>query len=444
MTPTLVEHESEIVGLARRARQAAHCLARVPYKIRCEALAIGMALMEERKREILEANERDCAIAEAKLAKGELSFALFQRLKTSEAGIAHMIRQVGDVMALPDPLDQSLSITELDDNLILEKTTCPIGVLGIVFESRPDIIPQVVALAIMSGNSLLLKGGTEARQTNQVLVTIWRDSLVRLTGFPLDSINLLHSREDVQEMLHLDRYIDLIIPRGSRDFVRDVAKHSTVPVLGHGEGLCHIYVDRSADLQKAWDIVFDSKTQYPAACNSVETLLVHETVAPDFLPKMIETLRCAGVEVRGCARSIVLLADLTPATEMDWETEYSNLVISVKIVSNCDEALEHIEKYGSRHTECIVTEDQSAAQEFLQRVDAASVFQNASTRFADGYRYGFGAELGISTSKLHARGPVGLDGLITYKYWLIGNGQIVATYTSGRRNFKHESLSQTR
>lgn len=270
----------------------------------------------------------------------------------------------------------------------------------------------------MSGNSLLLKGGTEARQTNEVLVTIWRDSMARLTGFPLDSINLLHSREDVQEMLHLDRYIDLIIPRGSRDFVRDVAKHSTIPVLG-GEGLCHIYVDRSADLQKAWDIVFESKTQYPAACNSVETLLVHETVAPDFLPKMIETLRCAGVEVRGCARSIVLLADITPATEVDWETEYSNLVISVKIVSNTDDALEHIERYGSRHTECIVTEDQNAAQEFLQKVDAAGVFHNASTRFADGYRYGFGAELGISTGKLHARGPVGLEGLITYKYRLI-------------------------
>ena len=444
MTPTLIEQESGFVGLARRARQAAHYLARLSHEIRCEALEIGMALLEERKREILEANERDCAIARAKLARGELSTALFDRLKTSEAGIAHMIRQVGDVMVLPDPLDKSLSITELDDNLILEKTACPIGVLGIVFESRPDIISQVVALAIKSGNSLLLKGGTEARQTNEVLVSIWHDSMARLTDFPLDSINLLHSREDVQEMLHLDCYIDLIIPRGSRDFVRNVAKHSTIPVLGHGEGLCHIYVDRSADLQKAADIVFDSKTQYPAACNSVETLLVHEAVAPDFLPKMIETLRCAGVEVRGCARSIALLADITPASELDWETEYSSLVISVKIVNHCSDALEHIERYGSRHTECIITEDQSAAQEFLQKVDAAGVFHNASTRFADGYRYGFGAELGISTGKLHARGPVGLEGLITYKYLLIGNGQIVATYTNGRRKFKHQSLSPAR
>ncbi len=444
MTPTLIEQESEIVGIARRARQAARWLASLPYEVRCEALAIAMALMEERKQEILEANETDCAIAEAKLAKGEISSAFFQRLQTSEAGIGHMIRQVRDVAALPDPLDKLISLTELDDNLILEKITCPIGLLGIIFESRPDIIPQVVALAIKSGNALLLKGGTEARQTNEVLVSIWHESMARLNGFPCDAINLLHTREDVQEMLHLDRYIDLIIPRGSRDLVRDVARHSTIPVLGHGEGICHIYVDQAADLQKAWNIVFDSKTQYPAACNSVETLLVHEAVAPDFLPEMCESLRCAGVEVRGCARSIALLADITPATEVDWETEYSGLVISVKIVRNCADALDHIERYGSRHTECIVTEDQDAANEFLQRVDAAGVFQNASTRFADGYRYGFGAELGISTGKLHARGPVGLEGLITYKYRLIGNGQIVATYTSGTRKFKHRSLSVVR
>ncbi len=368
-----------------------------------------------------------------------MSRALFERLQISERSIAQMASGVREVAALADPLDRQLAVTELDDGLTLYKESCPIGVIGIVFEARPEIVPQIAALALKSGNAVILKGGAEALHSNQALASIWSDALMHFFDIPADAINLLYARADVDEMLSLPREIDVIIARGSREFVRYVAEHSRIPVLGHGEGICHVYVDRAADLPKALNIAFDAKVQYPAACNAMETLLVHKEVAGLFLPNLITRFQAAGVEVRGCPHAIRLepARGVVPANEDDWATEYSDLIISIKIVGSFQEAIEHIDRYGSGHTEAIITEDREAATHFMHRVDAAGIYHNASTRFADGFRYGFGAELGISMGRLHARGPVGLEGLTTYKYKLIGNGQTVASYVEGERSFKH-------
>jgi glutamate-5-semialdehyde dehydrogenase len=324
----------------------------------------------------------------------------------------------------------------------LYKESCPFGVIGVVFESRPDVVPQVAALALKSANAILLKGGSEAAETNQAIVSIWRACLGKFPAIPIDSIQLLQTRADVIELLALDRDVDLVIPRGSYELVQFIMRHSRIPVLGHGEGICHVYVDRAADIGKALDILYDAKVQYPAVCNAAETLLVHEGIAREFLPQMVSKLKGAGVEIRGCLRTMALLPSdgIVPATESDWATEYSDLILSVKTVASSEEAIEHINRYGSRHTDTIVTEDAEAAERFMNEVDSAGVYQNASTRFADGFRYGFGAELGISTSKLHARGPMGLEGLTTYKYKLFGDGHTVAEYTSGEKKFKHRKL----
>jgi len=428
--------------IAHRAKAAARLLAVLPSDRRDAALRAAADALEQRAPEVLAANERDCAAAADAVASGRMSRSLFQRLQTSEQGIAAMSRGVRDVAALPDPLGRVLALTELDEGLTLSKESCPLGVVGIVFEARPEVVPQVAALALKSGNAVILKGGTEAAQTNQTLVSIWGEALRAFADIPAAALNLLRTREDVAQLLALDQQIDLIIPRGSQKFVRYIAEHSRIPVLGHGEGICHVYIDLSADLLKALAIAFDSKVQYPAACNAAETLLVHQQIADRFLPPMIARFRTAGVEVRGCPRTIALApaGDVVPATTEDWATEYSDLVIAIKIVANLDEAIQHIDTYGSAHTEAIVTEDREAAKHFMERVDAAGVYHNASTRFADGFRYGFGAELGISTSKLHARGPVGLSGLTTYKYKLQGNGQVVSSYSSGERFFKHHRI----
>jgi glutamate-5-semialdehyde dehydrogenase len=428
-----------VAEVARRARAASRLLAIVPGVRRDEALHSAADAIAARRAEILDANQLDCEKAQRAVAAGEMKPALFERLRITEQSIRQMSAGVREVAALPDPLGRSLAVTELDDGLTLHKESCPIGVVGIIFEARPEIIPQIASLALKSGNSVILKGGTEALQSNQTLFSIWREALTSFPEIPAEAINLLYTRDDVSEMLSLADDIDLIIPRGSKEFVSHVAEHSRIPVLGHGEGLCHVYVDRAADVAKALGIAFDSKVQYPAACNAMETLLVHEEIADRLLPDLITRYRSAGVEVRGCPRTVELEGehDVLSATEEDWETEYSDLIVSIRIVANLNEAIEHIDRFGSGHTEAIVTEDQDTASRFLQRVDAAGVYVNASTRFADGFRYGFGAELGISTSKLHARGPVGLEGLTTYKYKLIGNGQTVASYVNGERSFKH-------
>jgi glutamate-5-semialdehyde dehydrogenase len=431
-----------VAQLAPRARAASRALAKLSNQSRNELLIAVAKAIEDGSRKILEANERDCHVAEPAVSAGTMSSAMLARLRVSPRGVDEMATRVRDVARLPDPLGRRLAATELDDGLVLYKESCPLGVIGIVFESRPDVVPQVAALSLKSGNAVLLKGGAEAAHTNQALVAIWRECLAGFPYAPLDSIHLLQTRADVMELLTQDRDVDLIIPRGSRELVQFVVQNSRIPVLGHGEGICHVYVDRAADIEKALRITLDSKVQYPAACNAAETLLIHQDVATEFLPKAFSKLKDAGVEVRGCSRTIALLAksEVIPASEDDWATEYSDLILSVKIVAHVDEAIMHIHRYGSGHTETIVTEDREAARKFLDDVDAAGVYHNASTRFADGFRYGLGAELGISTNKLHARGPVGLEGLTTYKYKLFGDGHIVAEYSTGARLFKHRPL----
>jgi glutamate-5-semialdehyde dehydrogenase len=432
----------DIHQLIRRARKAAHVLATLSGERRNEALHAAANAIEARAEEILAANQKDCAAAQQAVERGELSRAMFARLRTTERGIAEMATRVREVASLPDPLHRRLSTMELDDDLILHKETCPLGVVGVVFEARPEVVAQISSLALKSGNAACLKGGAEAAESNAVLVSIWRDALSAFPDIPADSVVLIHTREDVAKILTLHEEIDLIVPRGSNEFVRYVTENSRIPVLGHGEGICHVYVHSDADLRKALDVAYDSKVQYPAVCNAMETLLVHAGIAPVFLPLMVAEFRKAGVEVRGCPQTMELARDkdVIAATEEDWKKEYSDLIVSVKVVDGVNEAIEHINRYGSRHTESIVTESHDVASRFMEFVDAANVFQNASTRFSDGFRYGLGAEVGISTGKLHARGPVGLEGLTIYKYKLFGKGQTVASYSKGQRTFKHRSI----
>jgi len=436
------EPSVDVASMARSAREASRKLALLPDEIRKSALlAIADAIEEDGSR-ILAANARDCAAAQELLSSGEMTPALFSRLRIKDSGIAQMAARVREVAHLPDPLGKRLAATELDQGLLLYKETCPLGVLAVVFEARPEIVPQIASLALKSGNAVLLKGGAEAAHSNECLVAVWRNALRKFPDVPQDSVHLLQSRSEVMDLLRLEGEVDLLIPRGSKEFVAYMERHSQVPVLGHGEGICHLFVDRAADLSRAVSITLDSKVEYPVACNSIETLLVYPEVAVTFLPRVVAELRKADVEVRACPRVLALLPaeHLVPATEKDWSTEYSGLILSIKIVDSLEEALEHIHKYGSKHTESIVTEDQAAADRFLQEVDAAGVFHNASTRFADGYRYGLGAEVGISNGKLHARGPMGIEGLTTYKYKLRGSGQIVSEYSAGLRHFKHKPL----
>jgi len=430
-----------VAELAKRARVASRQLAKLSNERRNEILTRAAKAIEENAERILEANARDCRPAGAAVAAGKMSASMFARLKLSSRGIEEMANRVRDVARLPDPLGRRLAATELDDHLVLYKETCPLGVIGIVFESRPDVVPQVAALALKSGNAVLLKGGAETAYTNQTLVEIWRHCFEGFPSVSAEAVELLHTRADVMELLKLERDVDLIIPRGSRELVDFVGQHSRVPVLGHGAGICHVYVDRAADLEKAIKITLDSKAQYPAACNAAETLLVHQEIAPEFLPRAISELTQAGVELRACPKTRALLKrpEMIRAEEVDWTTEYSDLILSIKTVSDLDDAIAHIHRYGSGHTETIITEDAQAAKLFMEEIDAAGVFHNASTRFADGFRYGLGAELGISTSKLHARGPVGLEGLTTYKYKLFGDGHTVAEYSSGARHFTHRA-----
>ena len=428
-----------IAEMAKRGRAGSRNLARLSNDHRNEILMAAAKTIESGTQKILDSNDRDCRAAEPLAASGKMSAAMLARLRLTAKGVDEMAARVRDVARLPDPLGRRLAATELDDNLVLYKETCPLGVVGIVFESRPDVVPQVASLALKSGNALILKGGAEAEHTNETLVDLWRRCVGGFSSAQVDVLQLLHTRADVMELLTLERDVDLIIPRGSREFVKFVARNSRVPVLGHGEGICHVYVDSSADVEKAIKITLDSKTQYPAACNAAETLLVHERIAQRFLPRVVGELKAAGVEIRACPKTVALLKreDVASAGDVDWATEYSDLILSIKVVTDIGEAIAHIEQYGSGHTEAIVTEDAEAAREFMEKVDAAGVFHNASTRFADGFRYGLGAELGISTSKLHARGPVGLEGLTTYKYKLFGDGHIVAEYSHGTRRFKH-------
>lgn len=397
--------------------------------------AIAQAL-EKFAPEILAANQTDLELAEAE----GLPKPLIARLKLDANKLEGAIAGVRQVAQLADPVGDVQIHRELDTGLILQRLTCPLGVLGVIFEARPDAVIQISSLAVKSGNAVVLKGGKEALHSCQAIVNAIHQGLAQ-TDYPATAIALLTQRSEIQQLLALDRWVDLIIPRGSNDFVRYIQENTKIPVLGHADGICHLYVDKAADLEKAVAIAVDSKTQYPAACNAIETLLIHAEIASKFLPMVAVALQAKGVELRGDSLTRQYV-DMTPATDTDWGTEYCDLIVSIKVVASLDQALEHIDTYGSGHTEAIVTQDQEIARKFLAQVDAAGVFHNCSTRFADGFRYGLGAEVGISTAKLPPRGPVGLEGLVTYKYQLVGEGHIVRDYSGpNAKPFTHKSLS---
>lgn len=419
----------------RRAKAAALKLASADASVRDAVLEAAACALDEARPSILESNREDVARSRA----DGLGAALLKRLELSTGKIDSMVAGVREVAALDDPLGRVVRETELDDGLLLRQVTVPIGVIGIIFESRPDALVQIGSLCLKSGNAVVLKGGSEAARTNAVLHGLIRGAVRRTAPELEDAIALVESREEIRSLLALDDLVDLVIPRGSADLVRSIKESTRIPVLGHSDGVCHLYVDAGADLEMAWNLARDSKCQYPAVCNAIETLLVHRAVAGQFLAALGQ--RLPGVELRGDADALVLLpAGAVPATEEDWRTEYNDLILSVKVVGSLQEAIDHINTYGSRHTDAIVTGDSVAAEKFLQEVDAGSVMWNCSTRFADGFRYGFGAEVGISTSKIHARGPVGLDGLTTTKFRVTGGGQVVADYVDGRRRLKHRRI----
>jgi len=398
--------------------------------------AIADAIAADHER-ILEANAADVREAEALLEEGEYTKALVERLELSPAKLESIEEMVRSVAAQADPLGRTLDARRLDDGLELYKVSVPIGVIGTVFESRPDALVQIAALSLKSGNAVILKGGSEAAESNRVLYDIVDEAAA---DAPDGWVQLVEAREDVDRMLGMDDVIDLLMPRGSSEFVSYIEDNTSIPVLGHTEGVCHVFVDREADLGMAGDVALDAKVQYPAVCNAVETLLVHEAVAADFLPAVAERYRDAGVELRGDERTREIV-DVDAATEADWSTEYGDLVLAIRVVDSLEAAIDHVNTYGSKHTESIVTADGDRAGEFVRRIDAASVFHNASTRFADGYRYGLGAEVGISTGKTHARGPVGLEGLTTDKWHLEGSGQLVDTYAGeDARSYLHEEI----
>ncbi|WP_435320382.1 glutamate-5-semialdehyde dehydrogenase [Haloarchaeobius sp. TZWSO28] len=416
--------ENDTLAQVQEAQTASLELAKLSDETRSEALRAIADAIDARHEEILEANAKDVEAGEELLAKGEYTQALVDRLKLSDSKLDSIAEMVRSVANQEDPLGKTLSSRELDDGLELYKLSVPIGVIGTVFESRPDALVQIAALSLKSGNAVMLKGGSEAKHSNRVLYDIIREATA---DQPTGWAQLIEAREDVDRMLEMDEYIDLLMPRGSSAFVEYIQDNTSIPVLGHTEGVCHVYVDSEADLAMASDIAYDAKCQYPAVCNAVETLLVHADVAADFLPEMVSRYEEAGVEVRGDERTRELV-DVEEATEEDWSTEYGDLVLSIRVVDSLSDAIDHITTYSSKHTESIVTEDSERAARFMRSLDSASVFHNASTRFADGYRYGLGAEVGISTGKTHARGPVGLEGLTTYKYHLEGDGHIVGDY----------------
>lgn len=437
------QNSVDLITVAKQTRLAAMKLAVLPTEQKNQAIEAVANALESAKDEILSANIADCKAATiAGIAKP-----LYKRLQLDEHKLRDTITGVRDVGKLADPVGAVQIHREIDTGLVLKRVTCPLGVLGVIFEARPEAAIQIASLAIKSGNGVILKGGKEAIRSCEAIVKAIKQGLSQTAVNP-DAVQLLTTREETLELLKLDKYVDLIIPRGSNSFVRFVQENTRIPVLGHADGICHLYIDGAADIDKAVAITVDSKTQYPAACNAIESLLVHHSIAPQFLPKVAAALQELNVELRGdeVTRNILSSSfpnsNLIATTEEDWETEYSDLILSIRIVDTLEDAIAHINNYGSKHTDAIVTEDAQAADTFLALVNAAGVYHNCSTRFADGFRYGFGAEVGISTQQMPPRGPVGLEGLVTYKYQMTGNAHICATYTGANaKSFTHRDLS---
>jgi glutamate-5-semialdehyde dehydrogenase len=436
LTPeaTVPDPSPELLQRALAVRRAASGLAQTTDAERRAALGAMADAQAAAADTIVAANRADL---EAAAADG-LAAPLVARLKLDAAKLQGAIEGVRQVAGLADPLGRRQLHTQLDEGLVLERLSVPLGVVGVIFEARPDALIQIASLAIRSGNGALLKGGREASRSCAAIHDALRSGLEGSAVDPA-ALELLTSRQESLALLKLDGLVDLIIPRGSNQLVRFIQDHTRIPVLGHADGICHLYVDAAAEIEQALRVALDSKTQYPAACNAIETLLVHQAVAPAFLARAVPAFAAAGVELRGdaaaCGLGVPKAADAA-----DWGSEYSDLILSVRVVSDLEEALDHIRRYGSRHTDAICTTDPLAAERFLAAVDSAGVYLNCSTRFADGFRYGFGAEVGISTQTLPPRGPVGLEGLVTYRYRLRGEGHTVADYASGARSFQHRSL----
>ena len=428
----------ELLQIAKNAKQAALELSSISSATKDNALKAIAGAIEKNKEAILKENRKDVAQAE----KQGIVDALVKRLSLNEYKIKEMVHGIHDLIKQEDPVGKTLATLELDKDLLLYQVSTPIGVIGAIFESRPDATVQVACLCLKSGNAAILKGGKEALNTNKLLVKLMNEAAEK-AGIPKYSIQLIETREEVREMLKLGSYIDLLVPRGSNKFVKFIQDNTKIPVLGHSEGICHLYVDKEADMKQAVEIAFDAKCQYPAVCNAIETMLVHKDIAKAFLPKIAAKYKEANVELRGDKKTRAILHGIKAATEKDWGTEYNDLILSIKVVDSAEEAIKHINTYGSKHTESIVTENPKTAYIFMDKVDAATVMHNASTRFSDGYRFGKGAEVGISTSKLHARGPVGLEGLVIYKYKVVGKGHVVKDYTGkNAKTFTHRRLDK--
>ena len=417
---------TDFIEIAKKAKEASLLTASLSEEIKNEALKKMADGLEKNQEEIFKANKIDLELAEPLVQNGELLKSTFNRLKLDENKMRDMIAGIREIAKLPDPVNKNLFIRELDENLTLYKVSCPIGVLGIIFEARPDVISQISSLAIKSSNAVILKGGKETTNTNKKILEIINQALDKVEGFPKDVIQQVFSRDDVGEMLKCDKYINLIIPRGGNSLVKFVKENTKIPVLGHADGICHIFVDESANIYEAEKTIIDAKTQYPSACNSVETLLIHENFAKK--DELLAALQLAEIQLISNPES--------------WAHEYGDKILAFKTVKNLEEAINHINTYGSGHTDCIITKNTENAENFMNKVDSAGVYFNASTRFADGFRYGFGAEVGISTGKIHARGPVGLEGLTIYKYKLKGNGQVVSDYVEGRKQFNYRQLEK--
>ncbi len=439
---------TDILTKVKLAKSASIPLASVPGAIKNKALESMAFALDSSREQIISANKKDIVAAEKLVEAGKLSKPLVKRLKVDDTKIDEMIMGINDVIKFDDPVGKTLSALELDRGLELYQVSCPIGLIGVIFESRPDVVPQIMSLCLKSGNATIFKGGSEVANSNRTIFNVLVNAIESTEGMPQGAFELMETREEVNKMLKLDEYINLIIPRGSNEFVKYIQDNTRIPVLGHSAGICHVYVDSKADFKKAMDVCYDAKVQYPAVCNAMETLLVHKDIAEKFLPEMGKRYNEAGVELRCDDPSFELLKGMgflkaiIHATEGDWKTEYNDLILSIKIVDSLEEGIDHINKYGSHHTDAIVTEDRTNASKFIDLVDSSSVMWNASTRFSDGFRYGKGAEVGISTNKIHARGPVGMEGLLIYKYVLLGNGNKVADYVGkNARKYTHQKLN---
>ena len=418
----------------RKMKSDAPFLAASSVEVRNGALAKIMEALEKNAGAVFEANAEDLKNAE----ENNIAPAVMKRLAFNEGKLNDVLAGIKQLMTLDDPIGKMSINRQLDEGLVLKRVSCPIGVIGVIFEARPDALVQISSLCIKSGNCAVLKGGKETRNTNRALFKVIHDACVE-AGLPENCLMQAEQHSEIDELLKCHEEVDLLIPRGSNEFVSYIMNNTKIPVMGHADGICHIYVDKAADFEKAAKVIVDAKIQYTAACNAVETLLVNREIAGDVLPVLNKALKEAGVTVNGTKEVTDIINDANEIEEADFR-EYLDKIVSVKIVETIDEAIAHINKYGSHHTDCIITEDDAAAARFMQMVDSAGVYQNCSTRFADGFRYGFGAEVGISTGKIHARGPVGLEGLVTYKYMLTGDGHIVGDYASGARSFNFKDM----